>query len=53
MLWKRLPSDVRLLALDEIEEELIIFREQKIMKYLHEKVNVLYVCDVIFHATID
>jgi hypothetical protein len=38
LLWKRLPSDIRLVALDEIEEELIVVREQKQMQYLHEKV---------------
>jgi hypothetical protein len=39
MLWRRLPSDVRLLVLDEIEDELINYRDRKMMEYLHEKVN--------------
>ena len=38
LLWKRLPPDLRLIALDEIEDELINRRDKEIMRYLHEKV---------------
>jgi len=34
LLWKQMPSDLRLTALDEIEYELIVHREAKIMEYL-------------------
>ena len=39
MMWKRLPSDIRLVVLDEIEDELINYREKKMMTYLYEKVT--------------
>ena len=37
LLWKRLPSDLRLVALDEIEDQLLNMRDEKMMQYLHEK----------------
>lgn len=38
LLWKRLPQDLRLMALDEIENEFINLRDEKMMRYLNEKV---------------
>jgi hypothetical protein len=37
-------SDLRLLALDEIENELIVVREAKIQQYLYRKVGVIRGC---------
>jgi hypothetical protein len=37
LLWKRLPSDLRLTALDEIEYDLIALREEKLMQFLWTK----------------
>lgn len=43
LMWRRLPSDSRLVALDEIESDLMYQREQKQMIYLEEKVGILSV----------
>jgi hypothetical protein len=49
LLWKQIPADLRIQCLDEIENDLIILREEKLMNFLWNKVTNSQT-NIIFHS---